>query len=152
MHYLPSANFILTAPRTRVLNPTACLCFSSADILSHAKTNSLCSYLLLFHLFPHLPLPLPLSSLPPQMGLSPSRMPQAQGMMAGHGGGNMVGQTANQGQFLPQTQFPPGPAVAATGAMNVTVGPGMGQAPAQAPVTQVRLRDEPELRKFASNS
>lgn len=66
-------------------------------------------------------------------------------MMAGHGGGNMVGQTANQGQFLSQTQFPPGPAVAATGAMNVTVGPGMGQAPAQAPVTQVRLTDKPEL-------
>lgn len=79
------------------------------------------------------------------MGMSPSRMPQAQGMMAGHGGGNMVGQTANQGQFLSQTQFPPGPAVAATGAMNVTVGPGMGQAPAQAPVTQVRPADEPEF-------
>lgn len=76
------------------------------------------------------------------MGMSPSRMPQAQGMMAGHSGGNMVGQTANQGQFLPQTQFPPGPAVAATGAMNVTVGPGMGQA--QAAVTQVRLRDQSE--------
>ena len=63
-------------------------------------------------------------------------MPQAQGMMAGHGGGNMVGQTASQGQFLPQTQFPPGStAGAATGAMNVT---GMGQPPAQAAVTQVR--------------
>lgn len=85
------------------------------------------------------------------MGMSPSRMPQAQGMMAGHGGGNMVGQTANQGQFLPQTQFPPGPAVAATGAMNVTVGPGMGQAPAQAPVTQVRPWDEAELQKFNLN-
>lgn len=73
------------------------------------------------------------------MGLSPSRMPQAQGMMAGHGGGNMVGQTASQGQFLAQTQFPPGSAaVAATGAMNVTVGPGIGQPPAQAAVTQVR--------------
>ncbi|TMS23874.1 CREB-binding protein [Larimichthys crocea] len=66
------------------------------------------------------------------------RMPQAQGMMAGHGGGNMVGQTASQGQFLAQTQFPPGSAaVAATGAMNVTVGPGMGQPPAQAAVTQL---------------
>lgn len=78
------------------------------------------------------------------MGMSPSRMPQAQGMMAGHGGGNMVGQTANQGQFLAQTQFPPGSAaVTATGAMNVTVGPGMGQpqAQAQAAVTQVRLEE-----------
>uniref|UniRef100_A0A671WF85 histone acetyltransferase n=1 Tax=Sparus aurata TaxID=8175 RepID=A0A671WF85_SPAAU len=74
----------------------------------------------------------------PAMGLSPSRMPQAQGMMAGHGGGNMVGQTASQGQFLAQTQFPPGSAaVAATGAMNVTVGPGIGQPPAQAAVTQL---------------
>ncbi|XP_047189650.1 CREB-binding protein isoform X4 [Scophthalmus maximus] len=71
----------------------------------------------------------------PAMGLSPSRMPQAQGMMAGNGGGNIVGQTASQGQFLAQTQFPPGSAaVTATGAMNVTVGPGMGQA--QAAVTQ----------------
>lgn len=60
-------------------------------------------------------------------------------MMAGHGGGgNMVGQTASQGQFLAQTQFPPGAAVATTGGMNVTVGPGMGQPPAQAAVTQVR--------------
>lgn len=60
-------------------------------------------------------------------------------MMTGHGGGNMVGQTANQGQFLAQTQFPAGTAaVAATGAMNVTVGPGMGQPQAQAAVTQVR--------------
>ncbi|KAG7485366.1 CREB-binding protein isoform X2 [Solea senegalensis] len=74
----------------------------------------------------------------PAMGLSPSRMPQAQGMMAGHGGGNMVGQTANQGQFLTQTQFLPGSAaVTATGTMNVTVGPGMGQPQAQAAVTQL---------------
>lgn len=72
-----------------------------------------------------------------QMGMSPSRMPQAQGMMAGHFSGNMVGQTSSQGQFLAQTQFPTGAAVTATGAMNVTVGPGMGQAPAQAAVTQV---------------
>lgn len=57
--------------------------------------------------------------------------------MAGHGGGNMVGQTTNQGQFLAQTQFPTGAAVTATGALNVTVGTGMGQAPAQAAVTQV---------------
>lgn len=75
------------------------------------------------------------------MGMSPSRMPQAQGMMAGHGGGNMVGQTASQGQFLAQTQFPPGAAVAATGSMNVTVGPGMGQPAAQAAVTQVRREE-----------
>ncbi|XP_047434584.1 CREB-binding protein isoform X4 [Mugil cephalus] len=74
----------------------------------------------------------------PAMGMSPSRMPQAQGIMPGHSGGNMVGQTANQGQFLSQTQFPPGSAaVAATGAMNVNVGPGMGQSPAQAAVTQL---------------
>lgn len=51
----------------------------------------------------------------------------------------MVGQTASQGQFVAQTQFPPGSAaVAPTGAMNVTLGPGMGQPPAQAAVTQVR--------------
>lgn len=73
-----------------------------------------------------------------QMGMSPSRMPQTPGMMAAHGGGSMVGQTASQGQFLAQTQFPPGSAaVAATGAMNVPVGVGMGQPQAQA-VTQVR--------------
>lgn len=68
-------------------------------------------------------------------------------MMAGHGGGNMVGQTASQGQFLAQTQFPPGAAVAATGSMNVTVGPGMGQPPAQAAVTQVRRKE----RRMASS-
>ncbi|XP_041640208.1 histone acetyltransferase p300 isoform X4 [Cheilinus undulatus] len=74
----------------------------------------------------------------PAMGMSPSRMPQAQGMMAGHGGANMVGQTASQGQFMAQTQFPPGSAaVAATGTMNVTVGPNMGQPQAQAAVTQL---------------
>lgn len=71
------------------------------------------------------------------MGMSPSRMPQAQGMMAGHFSGNMVGQPSSQGPFLAQTQFPTGAAVNATGAMSVTVGPGMGQAPAQAAVTQV---------------
>ncbi|XP_029951140.1 CREB-binding protein isoform X4 [Salarias fasciatus] len=82
----------------------------------------------------------------PAMGLSPSRMPQAQGMIAGHSGGNMVGQTASQGQFLPQTQFPPGSAaVAATGAMNVTVGPGMGQPPAQAAVTQQQQQQSANL-------
>ncbi|CAL1601790.1 unnamed protein product [Knipowitschia caucasica] len=69
----------------------------------------------------------------PPRGMSPSRGPATQGMMAGHGTTNMVGQNTNQGQFLPQNQFPP--AVAAPGAMNVTVGPGMGQA--QAAVTQL---------------
>ncbi|XP_047220315.1 CREB-binding protein isoform X2 [Girardinichthys multiradiatus] len=71
----------------------------------------------------------------PAVGMSPSRMPQAQGMMPGHS--NMVGQTPSQGQFLPQTQFTPGSgAVSVSSAMNVTVGPGMGQPQAQAPVTQ----------------
>lgn len=71
--------------------------------------------------------------------MSPSRMPQTQGMLAGHGGSNMVGQTASPGQFLSQTQFAPGSAaVTATSAMNVTIGPGIGQPQAQAPVTQVR--------------
>nr|XP_061778723.1 CREB-binding protein isoform X2 [Nerophis lumbriciformis] len=73
----------------------------------------------------------------PAVGLSPSRMPQAQGMIASHNSGNMVGQTANQGQFMAQTQFPPGStAVSAIGAMNVTLTPGMGQPQAQAAVTQ----------------
>ncbi|XP_061536690.1 CREB-binding protein isoform X2 [Phycodurus eques] len=73
----------------------------------------------------------------PAVGMSPSRMPQAQGMIASHNSGNMVGQTASQGQFMAQTQFPPGStAVSATGAMNVTLAPGMGQPPAQAAVTQ----------------
>ncbi|XP_067353867.1 CREB-binding protein isoform X2 [Channa argus] len=82
----------------------------------------------------------------PAMGMSPSRMPQAQGMIAGHGGGNVVGQTANQGQFLAQNQFPPGSAaVTATGAMNVTVGPGMGQPQAQAAVTQQQQQQNANL-------
>lgn len=73
--------------------------------------------------------------------MSPSRMPQAQGMMAGHSGGNIVGQTANQGQFLAQTPFPPGSnGVAGTGTIIPTVGPNMGQPQAQAAVTQVRHR------------
>lgn len=69
------------------------------------------------------------------MGLSPSRMPQAQGMLGSHGGGSMVGQTANQNsQFHPpQTPFPP----SASGAMNAN-NLGLGQPPAQAAVTQVR--------------
>ncbi|KAM6942282.1 CREB-binding protein isoform 1-T1 [Lycodopsis pacificus] len=79
----------------------------------------------------------------PAMGMSPSRMPQAQGLIAGHGGGNMVGQTASQGQFLAQTQFPPGSTTAAaTGAMTVTVGPGIGQPPAQAAVTQQQQQQQ----------
>lgn len=69
------------------------------------------------------------------MGMSPSRMPQAQGMMAPHVGGSMVGQTAGQGPFLAQNQFPPGSTT--TGALNVTAGPGTGQPQAQAAVTQV---------------
>ncbi|XP_077426453.1 histone lysine acetyltransferase CREBBP isoform X2 [Vanacampus margaritifer] len=74
----------------------------------------------------------------PAVGMSPSRMPQAQGMIASHNSGNMVGQTASQGQFMAQTQFPPGStAVSATGAMNVTLAAGIGQPPAQAPVTQL---------------
>lgn len=73
--------------------------------------------------------------------MSPSRMPQAQGLIASHNSGNMVGQTASQGQFMAQTQFPPGStAVSATGAMNVTLAAGMSQSPAQAAVTQVRLK------------
>uniref|UniRef100_A0A4W5K5U0 histone acetyltransferase n=1 Tax=Hucho hucho TaxID=62062 RepID=A0A4W5K5U0_9TELE len=70
----------------------------------------------------------------PSMGLSPSRMPQAQGMLGAHGGGgSMVGQTANQNsQFHPpQTSFPP----SASGAMNAN-NLGLGQPPAQAAVTQ----------------
>ena len=65
------------------------------------------------------------------MGMSPSRMPQNQGMMGSHAN-NMVAQPANQGQFLPQGQF----TAAAGGAMNV----GMGQPISQAAVTQVRRR------------
>ncbi|XP_029015864.1 CREB binding protein b isoform X2 [Betta splendens] len=53
----------------------------------------------------------------PTMGMSPSRLPQTPGMMGGHAN-NMVAQTPNQGQYLPQGQFP----VAAGGAMNVNVG------------------------------
>nr|XP_046272094.1 CREB binding protein b isoform X2 [Scatophagus argus] len=65
----------------------------------------------------------------PTMGLSPSRMPQTQGMMGSHTN-NMVAQPANQGQFLPQGQFN----AAAGGAMNVNVG--LGQPITQASVTQ----------------
>ncbi|XP_051570050.1 CREB-binding protein-like isoform X2 [Myxocyprinus asiaticus] len=49
------------------------------------------------------------------MSMSPSRMPQAQGMMGGHAN-NMVGQTTNQNQFMNQTPFP-----ASAGGMNVNV-------------------------------
>uniref|UniRef100_W5M4A1 histone acetyltransferase n=1 Tax=Lepisosteus oculatus TaxID=7918 RepID=W5M4A1_LEPOC len=64
----------------------------------------------------------------PAMGMSPSRMPQAQGIMGAHTN-SMVGQTANQNQFMPQNQFPP-----SSGSMNVNVT--MGQPSAQAAVTQ----------------
>ena len=63
--------------------------------------------------------------------MSPSRMPQTQGMMGSHAS-NMVPQPANQGQFLSQGQF----SAPAGGAMNVNVG--MGQPITQAAVTQVR--------------
>uniref|UniRef100_A0AAY4BYQ9 histone acetyltransferase n=1 Tax=Denticeps clupeoides TaxID=299321 RepID=A0AAY4BYQ9_9TELE len=59
----------------------------------------------------------PPSMTPPntRMGMSPSRMPQTQGIMGGHPN-TMVGQTPNQSQFLNQTQFP-----APSGGMNVTM-------------------------------
>lgn len=72
-----------------------------------------------------------LISLTLQMGMSPSRMPQTQGIMGSHAN-NMVSQPANQGQFLQQGQFP----VSAGGAMNVNIG--LGPAMSQASVTQVR--------------
>ncbi|XP_013769098.1 CREB binding protein b [Pundamilia nyererei] len=65
----------------------------------------------------------------PAMGMSPSRMPQTQGIMGSHAN-NMVSQPANQGQFLQQGQFP----VSAGGAMNVNIG--LGPAMSQASVTQ----------------
>lgn len=65
------------------------------------------------------------------MGMSPSRMPQTQGMMGSHAN-NMVPQPNNQSQFLPQGQFP----AATGGAMNVNVG--LGQPLTQAAITQVR--------------
>lgn len=65
------------------------------------------------------------------MGMSPSRMPQTQGMMGNHAN-NMVTQPANQNQFLPQGQF----SAAAGGAMNVNVG--LGQPLTQPAGTQVR--------------
>lgn len=46
---------------------------------------------------------------------------------------NMVSQPANQGQFLPQGQFPG----AAGGTMNVNMG--LGHTMSQAPVAQVRM-------------
>lgn len=64
------------------------------------------------------------------MGMSPSRMPQTQGMMGSHAN-NMVPQPANQGQFLSQGQFT-GPA---GGAMNV----GLGQPKAQPAASQVGI-------------
>lgn len=64
------------------------------------------------------------------MGMSPSRMPQTQGMMGSHAN-NMVPQPANQGQFLSQGQF----TAAAGGAMNV----GLGQPKTQPAVSQVGI-------------
>lgn len=64
------------------------------------------------------------------MGMSPSRMPQTQGMMGSHAN-NMVPQPANQGQFLSQGQF----TAPAGGAMNV----GLGQPKTQPAVSQVGI-------------
>lgn len=66
------------------------------------------------------------------MGMSPSRMPQTQGMMGSHAN-NMVPQPANQGQFMSQSQF----TAAASGAMNVNVG--LGQPVTQPAGSQVRV-------------
>uniref|UniRef100_A0A667Z649 histone acetyltransferase n=1 Tax=Myripristis murdjan TaxID=586833 RepID=A0A667Z649_9TELE len=79
----------------------------------------------------------------PNMGMSPSRMPQAQGMMGSHAN-NMVAQPANQGQFLPQGQFP----APAGGAMNVNVG--LGQTTAQAAVTQQQQNSNLPLNALGS--
>lgn len=70
-----------------------------------------------------------------QMGMSPSRMPQVQGMMGQHAN-SMVGQTANQSQFMPQSQFSPNTAPGGGMIMN-NLG-SLGQPQAQAAVTQVR--------------
>lgn len=72
-----------------------------------------------------------LISLALQMGMSPSRIPQNQGMMGSHAN-NMVSQPPSQGQFLPQGQFP----VGAGGAMNVNMS--LGPTMSQGAVTQVR--------------
>ncbi|KAL4648694.1 CREB-binding protein-like isoform X3 [Arapaima gigas] len=69
----------------------------------------------------------------PAMGMSPSRMPQTQGVMGSHGN-NMVGQTASQAQFMTQAQFPP-----SGGAMNV----GLGQPGTQAVVSQQQQQQQP---------
>uniref|UniRef100_A0A674ESN7 histone acetyltransferase n=1 Tax=Salmo trutta TaxID=8032 RepID=A0A674ESN7_SALTR len=71
----------------------------------------------------------------PAMGMSPSRMPQVQGMMGQHAN-SMVGQTANQSQFMPQSQFSPNTAPGGGMIMN-NLG-SLGQPQAQAAVTQVR--------------
>ncbi|XP_070837821.1 CREB binding protein b isoform X6 [Chaetodon trifascialis] len=76
----------------------------------------------------------------PAMGMSPSRMPQTQGMMGSHAN-NMVAQPANQGQFLPQGQF----AAAAGGAMNVNVG--LGQ-----PITQTAVTQQPQNSNLPLNA
>ncbi|KAM6957345.1 CREB binding protein b isoform 2-T2 [Aplochiton taeniatus] len=76
----------------------------------------------------------------PAMGMSPSRMPQAQGMTGPHPS-NMVGQPGNQGQFLPPNQFP------TAGGMNVNVG--LGQPSAGAAVSQ-QARSNPPLKALGS--
>ncbi|XP_055773046.1 histone lysine acetyltransferase CREBBP-like isoform X2 [Salvelinus fontinalis] len=72
----------------------------------------------------------------PAMGMSPSRMPQVQGMMGQHAN-SMVGQTANQSQFMPQSQFSPNTAPGGGMIMN-NLG-SLGQPQAQAAVTQPPL-------------
>uniref|UniRef100_A0A3P8WIV3 histone acetyltransferase n=1 Tax=Cynoglossus semilaevis TaxID=244447 RepID=A0A3P8WIV3_CYNSE len=74
----------------------------------------------------------------PSMGMSPSRMPQTQGMMGSHAN-NMVPQPNNQSQFLPQGQFP----AATGGAMNVNVG--LGQPLTQAAITQQQPQQNSNL-------
>ncbi|KAG9340446.1 hypothetical protein JZ751_021559 [Albula glossodonta] len=79
------------------------------------------------------PVQMNMSPVPP-MGMSPSRMPQAQGIMGNHAN-NMVGQTANQAQFMGQTQFP-----ASNAGMNVNVV--LGQQGAQAAATQQQQQQQ----------
>ncbi|XP_051573028.1 CREB-binding protein-like isoform X2 [Myxocyprinus asiaticus] len=69
------------------------------------------------------------------MSMSPSRMPQGQGMMGGHAN-NMVGQTTNQNQFMNQTLFP-----TSAGSMNVNVNLAQqsGQGVAQQPNANLTL-------------
>ncbi|XP_062840923.1 CREB binding protein b isoform X2 [Trichomycterus rosablanca] len=64
------------------------------------------------------------------VGMSPSRMMQAQSMMGAHAN-NMVGQTPNQNQFMNQTQFPNSAA-----AVNVNLAQQAGQAGVTQPQQQ----------------